>query len=39
MFSNDSRQDSGNWELPRSSWMIPVITGLVILLAFAAALV
>jgi hypothetical protein len=39
MFSNDSRPESGNWELPRSSWAIPAFTGLVILLALAVALV
>jgi hypothetical protein len=38
MFSNDGRPESGNWELPRSSWAIPAFTGLVILLALAVAL-
>jgi hypothetical protein len=38
MFSNSSRSESGNWELPNSSWVIPVITGFIVLLAVTAAL-
>lgn len=35
---NSSSSESGNWELPNSSWAIPAITGFVVLLAVAAAL-
>jgi hypothetical protein len=38
MLSNNRRPESGNWELPRSSWAIPAVTGLVILIALALAL-
>jgi hypothetical protein len=38
MFSNSSRLESANWELPHSSWAIPVVTGLVVLLAVTSAL-
>ena len=38
MFSTSSRLDSGNWELPHSSWAIPAITGFVVLLAITAVL-
>jgi hypothetical protein len=38
MLGNNSRSESGNWELPRSSWAVPAFTGLAILLALAVAL-
>jgi hypothetical protein len=38
MFSNSSRSESGDWELPHSSWAIPAITGFVVVLAVVAAL-
>jgi hypothetical protein len=38
MFRNNGRQESGNWELPLSSWAVPAMTGLVILIALAVAL-
>jgi hypothetical protein len=37
MLSDNGRPESGNWELPSSSWAIPAITGFVILLAVAVA--
>jgi hypothetical protein len=37
MLSNNSRLENGTWELPSSSWAIPAITGLVIVLAVAVA--
>jgi hypothetical protein len=38
MFSSDSHQDARKWRLPVSSWALPAITGLLVLLAVAAAL-
>jgi hypothetical protein len=33
-----AQQESANWELPHSSWAIPIITGFVVLLAVTSAL-
>jgi hypothetical protein len=38
MFSSDSHYERPNWKLPRSSWALPAITGLLALLAVATVL-
>jgi hypothetical protein len=38
MFGSDSHDERQNWKLPRSSWALPAITGLLALLAVAAIL-
>jgi hypothetical protein len=38
MFSSDSHYERHNWKLPRSSWALPAITGLLALLAVATVL-
>lgn len=38
MLSSKTYRDSGKWKLPRATWALPAITGLLVLLALAAAL-
>jgi hypothetical protein len=38
MLSGQSRPESGRIQLPLSTWIIPVVTGVILLLAVATAL-
>jgi hypothetical protein len=38
MLSGRSRPESGQTQLPLSTWIIPVVTGVIVLLAVATAL-
>jgi hypothetical protein len=38
MLNGNSHREFGSWKLPRATWALPAITGLLVLLALAAAL-